>query len=226
MKGFGWILMVVVVLSACERLGLTGGDEAVESQMEQALSPEKQLVSDLPILLTNVDQLRLRRYCDVKSEMLTTFDENTPLYFTGETTDFEEKIGGSAGPWMRVRTTDNEMEGWVFGAPKFVTTWLESDKLSEIHEAGKDVRIISNLSRSEMAKLTGANFDEGIRGTRYSGYYEYDKEADPQLIDGAVILRARQFDSDAKKVEYLKCSFDVSEGMPSSEIVCVPILSK
>lgn len=225
MKGIGWLLVVVVVFSGCERLGLSGNDSDASGNGNQVQTTVS-ITNDYPIILTNVDQLRLRRYCDVKSEMLTTFDENTPLYFTGETTDFEETIGGSKGPWMRVKSTDGEMEGWVFGASKFVTTWLDEDKLADLHQSGKDVRVISNLSRSEMTKLTGANFDQSIRGTRYSGYYEFKKEGDPQLIDGSVILRARQFDSEAKKVEYLKCSFNVAQGMPRSEISCIPILSQ
>ena len=217
--------LLLFLLPSCDRLDLGGNASADSATMADEDGQGDDLEKNrYPLILTNVDQLRLRRYCDVKSEMLTTFDENTPLHYLEEQTDFEETIGGSRGPWMKVRTMEGDLEGWVFGAPKFITTWLEKQALEDLHGGGKDVRLIANLSRSEMAKLTGANFDNAPRGTRYSGYYEYDLDGDPQLLNGDLVLRARQFDNTTKKVQYLKCTLDVEQGMPSTDVVCVPLV--
>ena len=99
------LLLVTVIFSSCDKLGLgfTADSESTEVNVE---AEQEFKLTSMAILLTNVDQLRLRRYPDVKSEMLTTFDENTPIYFTGEATDFEEVIGKEKGPWKRVITVD------------------------------------------------------------------------------------------------------------------------
>ncbi|MDX1685294.1 MAG: SH3 domain-containing protein [Saprospiraceae bacterium] len=210
--------MCLLVFAGCEQF--TGGHRSEGNQITQDTIQQKPQLTSMTILLTNVDQLRLRRYPDLRSEMLTTFDENTPLYFTGEQTDYEETIGGRKGAWKRVKTTDGELEGWVFGADYFVSEWLDRSTLDSIHDSGRDIRIVANLSRSEMKQLTGANFASSQRGTRYSGYYEYSMSDDPQLLDGRLMVRARQFDTDSKDVIYKKCTLLFDQGMPESDLDC------
>ena len=93
----------------------------------------------------------------------------------------------------------------------------------EIERKGKGIKVISNASRTDMNAVTGANFDADQRGSRYSGYYEVSPTS-PEVIDGSVVLRARHFNSDSKKVEFAKCTFEVEQGMPSTETTCVPVL--
>jgi len=191
--------------------------EAHENTVESA---EVQDLTKKGLLLTNVDQLRLRMYPDVKSKMLTTFDENTPLYYEAEQTDFVDKIGKHKGPWMKVSTVDGELNGWVYGAEHFVESWLTRTSLDSLHETGKDIRIFNNLNRSELSKLTGANFDGNVAGTRYSGYYEFSIGTDPQMINGKVRIRARVFDEEKREVQFIPCSLTVDEGMPTTQVTC------
>lgn len=221
------ILTRFVVLSSIMLMTLSGCDQFTRQMdsddtgiKEVGDSAQRVTINTFPILLTNVDQLRLRKYPDIKSEMLTTFDENTPVYFTGEQTDYEESIGSRKGPWKNVRTIDGEIQGWVFGAEHFVSEWLPQEELDSLHESGKDIRIINNLSRSEMDQLTGANFNQSTRGTRFSGYYEYNKGANPQIINGRMVLRAREFDTENKEVVYNECLVTFEKGMPVTELNC------
>lgn len=220
-----FLLFVISLTLSCDKLGLSSKTSEDDTAVSvDSLDANKSHLNKMAVLLTNVDQLRLRRYPDTKSEALTTLDENSPLYFTGEVTDYEENIGGHKGRWKKVKTVDAEYEGWVYGANHFVSDWLDFDALDSLHNSGQDIRIISNLSRSEMGKLSGANFESSLRGTRFSGYYEYKKGNNPQIIDGAMVLRARQFNTDNKKVEYGKCTVNFKDGMPSTELTCIPIL--
>lgn len=220
-----WLIFSFIYLTlicSCDQISLNPqGDGHVETSIDSTSMARQ---TTLPVLITNVDQLRLRRYPDIKSEMLTTFDENTPIYFTGEQTDYEETIGNRKGPWKKIRTIEGEFEGWVFGADFFVEEWLSKTKLDSLHDQGKDIRLVNNLSRSEMNQLSGANFDDALRGTRYSGYYEYDKTGSPQILNGYMVLRARQFDTEEKEVMYKKCTVIFKQGMASTELTCIPIL--
>lgn len=221
MKAKLFLLLLLLAFQSCDYIMQNeSGKEDVSETIEPA---EKKEFVWASLLITNVDQLRLRRYCDVKSEMLTTFDENALLLATGEQTDFEETISGSKGPWLKVKTVDEVHEGWVFGGEKFVSEWLSGSDKEEIERNGRSIMVISNASRTDMNAVTGANFDADQRGSRYSGYYEVSP-ASPEVIDGSVVVRARHFNSDSKKVEFAKCTFEVEKGMPSTEITCVPVL--
>lgn len=210
------VILGCMLWSACD---VNAPSQHVESTAAvQDTTPTKLLRNE--VLLTNVDQLRLRRYGDTKSEMLTTLDENSPLLYTGERTDYEETIGGHKGPWKKVKTMDGEFEGWVFGAEHFVSNWLSLDQINVLHEQGKRIELFNNLTKREMTELTGANFDETVRGTRFSGYYLYDADGPKDLINGTVKIRVRAFDSKNKSVSFISCEMKINEGMPTTGLVC------
>ena len=208
-----------IVLSSCDGLRPGSVEENGAGSADSTLSDTPK-VTDKAVLLTNVDQLRLRKYCDLKSTMLTTFDENTPLYFLNEKTDFQDKIGKHKGPWLHVSSVDGSQKGWVFGAEFFVSWLIEEHELDSLNTINKDIRLFDNLNRGELSKLTGANWDSRVQGTRYSGYYEYNIGDDPQIINGRVEIRARVFDSETRKVQYIPCELKVVDGMPVTEVTC------
>jgi len=214
-----FVLLLCFSFVACDVN--VGGEEAssTETEIENKAEPTARVTR--AILLTNVDQLRLRKYGDRKSGMVTTFDENTPLYYTGESTDYEESIGGHKGPWMRVQSLDGDYEGWVFGANHFVEEWISKSQIDSLQTLGKDISIFSNLTKKEMSELTGANFDANVRGTRFSGFYQYNTDKDPSIIDGIVKLRARIFDEDQRDVSFIPCTLHIENGMPKTNLDCL-----
>lgn len=215
------IWMIGVLAMSCD-VNPPSSETDGESAQVEAKNVTASSIDDVTfsILLTNVDQLRLRKYGDIKSGMVTTFDENTPLYYLNESTDYEEVIGSYKGNWMRVRTIDGKHEGWVFGASHFVEPWLSSSQIDSMRSAGIGIQIFSNLTKDEMSELTGANFDESVRGTRYSGYYQYDLKDSPDLLNGWIQIRARVFDTDSKEVSFIPCSLKVEAGMPATTLDC------
>ncbi len=178
-----------------------------------------------PLYITNIDQLRMRLYPDTKSRILTTFDENALLYYLDEQTDYTERIGKYKGPWLRVKSIDGVYEGWVYGAPHFVTVFLSSKQLDSLAQIGKGAQPFENIARKDMAEMTGMNWSNAIPGTRYSGYYTYNLETRPDLIDGKVIIRTKIIDHQTHKIRFIPCEIDFDKGMASSDVKCAePIM--
>lgn len=216
-----WFLIVgILIFSSCH---MDFGNDQSTSQSTDVSSTDAdntQTKEAFDVLLVNVDQLRLRRYGNVKSEMVTTLDENATLYFTGEQTDYHETIGGHTGPWKRVRTLDGSVEGWIFAADHFAETWLTKEDILSYRSQGMEVEVFSNLSTKELADLTGANFDSSPRGSRYTGYYTYPQGDVKKTIDGTVTMRARLFSTSSKEVKFVKCTLEVNDGMPTGSPEC------
>ena len=216
-----WYLTIGLLIFTSCGMDFGGGQGDVQSNDTTMTSTETSSENEVfEVLLVNVDQLRLRRYGDVKSEMLTTMDENAPLYFTGEQTDYEETIGGHKGPWKRVKTLDGSVEGWIFGADHFAEAWLTLEDILSQRAKGMEVEVFSNLSTKEVADLTGANFDSSPRGSRYTGYYTYKQGGDKKLIDGTIVMRARLFSTSSKEVKFVTCTLGMNEGMPNGTLQC------
>lgn len=178
------------------------------------------LVASHPIYVTNIDQLRLRRYPDTKSKILTTFDENSLLYYMGEQTDYKEKISKYVGHWLKVKSIDGNHEGWVYGAEHFVTPFLKIEQLDSLKNAGKGIQPFQNLGRKDMTDLTGMNWSGTIPGTRYSGYFTFDRSSRPDLLDGRMIIRTKTIDRETHQIHFIPCYVDFEKGMASTDIIC------
>lgn len=96
-----------------------GEQTPVEEKVEIKAEEEAPQV----IIYTWVDKLRLREGPDTKSSIVKELSEGEPLVFTGEQTDFTQKISLRGvmydEPWMKVVTNDEKV-GWIFaGGVKF-----------------------------------------------------------------------------------------------------------
>ena len=219
-KIFGISCMIVLLsLTSCDWVNETFSNStdtpAVSSSDTTHISyPDKAL------LLTNVDQLRMRTYPDIKSGIITTLDENSILLFEEEQTDYEETIGSYKSAWLRVTTADHQLTGWVFGHTHFVESFLSMEEIQRLGKQGKRVQLFEHYGKRDMASLTGANWSSTVPGTRYSGYYLVNQSGDPSIIDGVVHMRARVFDNEAKKVLFIPCTLELDEGMPVTDVIC------
>lgn len=212
------VMAFILLQVSCDQIKgrFTGGDQQEVVETPQAVDSGFQE----SIMLTRVDQLRIRNYPNIKSNIVTTLDDNMPVRYMGEETDFVETIGKVRGNWKRVKTLNGIHEGWVYSGPGFVewmVTPLERDSLSQ---AGRGLKVFGNLTKPEFAKLTGSSLSGQPVGTRYSGWYTFQLGEDPAIINDKVRVIARKLDTKNKKVVYLDCSLDIAKGMPQSELQC------
>ena len=218
------IWVAITAMTGCRFFDSTPKDNIERQGKEQDSLLLKVRIK--PIYITNIDQLRLRRYPDTKSKILTTFDENALLYFLEEQTDYVEKIGKYKGPWLRVKSIDGAYEGWVYGAPHFVTPFLKKGQIDSLARIGKGVQPFENVARKDMADMTGMNWSNAIPGTRYSGYYTYNLKNRPDLIDGRVIIRTKIIDHDTHQIKFIPCHIDFKQGMAISDAQCLEPITK
>lgn len=73
-----------------------------------------------PVIYVKIDGLKMRDKPGTSgTKVVAQLGLNTPLSYLGEQTSFKEKITiGETSydePWVKVRTTDGKLEGWVFG---------------------------------------------------------------------------------------------------------------
>ena len=91
----------------------TPTEPVVEEKVEQKEEAPPQL-----IIYTWVDKLRLRQEPNTKSSIVKELKEGEPLVFTGEQTDFTQKVNLRGvtydEPWMKVVTNDEKI-GWIYG---------------------------------------------------------------------------------------------------------------
>ena len=173
-----------------------------------------------PLYITNVDQLRMRNYPDTKSGILTTLDENSILYYLNEKTDYKESIGKHTGHWIKVKTPDDQYDGWVYGAPFFVQPFLSQKQIDSIENLKKGIVVFEHLGKTQMEDISGAQWDASVPGTRFSGYYTYSIIGKNRVLDGKMMIRARIFDLEKKEVYFVPCSLTIDQGMPMTEVNC------
>ena len=105
----GYFRMTSMAAGVCLILGFCSCDQIREqfSSGKEEVQEEAVAVVDSgfmeSILLTRVDQLRMRHYPNVKSNIVTTMDDNMPIRYMGEETDFEESIGKFRGNWKGLK---------------------------------------------------------------------------------------------------------------------------
>ena len=91
----------------------TPTEPIVEEKVEEKEEAPPQL-----IIYTWVDKLRLREEPNTKSSIVKELTEGEPLVFTGEQTDFTQKVNLRGvmydEPWMKVVTSDEKI-GWIYG---------------------------------------------------------------------------------------------------------------
>ncbi len=101
--------------------------EKTDSPEVQAVEvPVENVKEETPpqiIIYTWVDKLRLREEPNTKSSIVKELSEGEPLVFTGEQTDFTQKVNLRGvmydEPWMKVVTKDEKI-GWIYaGGVKF-----------------------------------------------------------------------------------------------------------
>lgn len=216
-----WALALVVFLLLLQSCDLVkkqfGGDN---EEMSQDSMPRIDSGFVESILLTRIDQLRIRRYPNLKSNIVTTLDDNMPVRYMGEETDFAETIGKESGTWKRVRTLDDIHEGWVYSAPGFVEWMITPLQRDSLSQEGKGLMVFGNLTKPEFAKWTGSSLTGQAVGTRYSGWYTFLLGEEAKVINDEVRVVAKQLDTERKKVRYIHCTLDVANGMPQSELIC------
>lgn len=218
-----WIGLVGIVSmsflhTSCDQIKSTFGSGTEEDVEVAPLEVDSGFMES--ILLTRVDQLRIRNYPNIKSNIVTTLDDNMPVRYMGEETDFEETIGKVRGNWKRVKTLDGLHHGWVYSGPGFVEWMVTPLQRDSLTAAGKGLKVFGNLTKPEFAKLTGSSLSGQAVGTRYSGWYTFRLGEDPSVIDDEVRVVARKLDTENKKVVYMDCSLNVAKGMPQSELIC------
>lgn len=83
-------------------------------------SPKPAVSQSSPTIYVKIDGLKMRDKPGISgTKVVAQLGLNTPLSYLNEQTNFKEKI--TIGdmlydePWVKVRTTDGKLEGWVFG---------------------------------------------------------------------------------------------------------------
>ena len=203
---------------SCEQIERRFGSADDTAQQDTVVQVDSGFAEAL--LLTRVDQLRMRRYPDIKSNVVTTLDDNMPVRYLDEETDYEESICGAKGTWKRVLTLDGNYEGWIYGAEGFVEWMLTPEARDSVLAAGKGIRAFGNLTKQEFATLSGSNLSGESVGARYSGWYPFVIGSDPNVIDATVRVVSKVLDTDSKKVVYSNCQLEVVKGMPKTELIC------
>ena len=112
MKYFFFIICLTLIFS-CQ------GDSVSQSEpLPPPPPPVKTVEKPAQVMLYAwVDKLRLRAKPDTKSGVIKELSEGEALVFTGEKTDFSQKVNLRGvmydEPWMKVITGDDQ-EGWVY----------------------------------------------------------------------------------------------------------------
>lgn len=216
-----WVILffaIIVVFFSCDAIS-----DRFTGDSDKAADPAPAKVDSgvmESILLTRVDQLRMRKYPNIKSNILTTLDDNMPVRFMGEETDFVESIGSSRGTWKRVRTLDDRFEGWVYSGEGFVEWMLTPSQRDSISDLDKGLIVFGNLTKPEFADFSGSSLTGEAVGTRYTGWYTFDLSSGPKPIDYTIKVISRKLDVENKKVDYLHCQLVVTGGMPSTALTC------
>jgi len=113
-----------------------------------------------------VDKLRLRAKPDTKSDVVKELSEGEALVFTGEKTDFSQKVNLRGvmydEPWMRVITGDDK-EGWVYagGIKLYQQTTDKSsapyDQCFQLLELGNEKQFDNCVQKVKEAQLKRYN---------------------------------------------------------------------
>lgn len=214
---FCWLF--IFSLTSCDEISSRFGQNREVAPQDTIAMVDSGIVES--VLLTRVDQLRMRRYPNVKSNILTTLDDNMPMRYMGEETDFSESIGKYKGNWKRVKTLDGAFEGWVYSAPGFVEWLITPFQRDSMNRENLGMKVFGNLTKSEFAKLTGSSLTGEPVGTRYSGWYNFPLGAAGEPIDGVVHVVSKQLDTESKKVVYSNCTLRLKNGMPETELTCL-----
>lgn len=129
-------------------------------------------------LICRGENIRMRKTPDLKGEVLDKLSRETVLQYLGENAPESEEVvlNGHTfrSSWMKVKTLDSEVEGWVYGAmdrKHGLVDWLQRD--SQIDQQSKGGRSLSIWNQEPQSKiieafeLTGLN----INGAKtFSGY--------------------------------------------------------
>ena len=109
-----------------------------------------------------VDKLRLRAKPDTKSDIVKELAEGEALVFTGEKTDFSQKVNLRGiqydEPWMKVITGDDK-EGWVYagGVKLYQQTTDKSrapyDQCFQLLELGNERQFENCVQKVKEAQL-------------------------------------------------------------------------
>jgi len=112
--------MKYILISICLTLIFSCKGDPVPTSQPVTTAPVTPTVEEKPaqvMVYTWVDKLRLREKPDTKSGIVKELKEGEALVFTGEKTDFTQKINlrGVAydEPWMKVITAEDKV-GWVY----------------------------------------------------------------------------------------------------------------
>ncbi len=108
------IFLTFISLIYCKN---TNSDETPKDEL---ISQDSTLYKDSNVVevFVWVDKLRLRKTPDTKSEIIQDLDEGETVWFLNEKSAFKEKINLRGiiydEPWLKVKTTENNI-GWVYG---------------------------------------------------------------------------------------------------------------
>ncbi len=113
--------MKYILFSICLTLIISCKGDSTTQQEPVTTAPAIEKIVEKPaeiMLYAWVDKLRLRAKPDTKSDIVKELLEGEALVFTGEKTDFTQKVNLRGvmydEPWMKVITGDDKT-GWVFG---------------------------------------------------------------------------------------------------------------
>jgi hypothetical protein len=191
------LLILALILISCDQIERRFGSGGDKEQRDTLVQVDSGITEAL--LLTRVDQLRMRRYPDIKSNVVTTLDDNMPVRYLDEETDYEESIGGSKGTWKRVVTLDGDYEGWIYGAKGFIEWMLTPETRDSILATGQGIRAFGNLTKQEFATLSGSSLSGESVGARYSGWYPFTIGSDPKVIDATIRVVSKVLDTESKR---------------------------
>lgn len=112
--------MKYILISICLTLIISCQSESSTQNTPTPPPPAMEEVVEKPaevMLYAWVDKLRLRAKPDTKSDIVKELAEGEPLVFTGEKTEFSQKVNLRGvmydEPWMKVITGDDKV-GWVY----------------------------------------------------------------------------------------------------------------
>ena len=139
------------------------GDSVKQSEPLPPPPPVEQVEKPAEVMLYAwVDKLRLRAKPDTKSDIVKELAEGEALVFTGEKTDFSQKVNLRGvmydEPWMKVITEDDR-EGWVYaGGVKMYQQNIDKsrsayDQCFQLLELGNERQFDNCVSKVKEAQL-------------------------------------------------------------------------
>lgn len=146
------------------------------------------LKGELPILVSKVNELRLRSEPNKTSKVLYVVGEKEEVFFLNEKTDFKETIKmrgvNYTEPWLKVRTKDG-IEGWVFGGG------LQQNQMNIVGNEDVQKKKIKNMSAKELSKILNLEIDSEY--PNYNGFYHYYLTANnAEILHGEFALEGEK----------------------------------